>query len=293
MAQPLQQQPRLRDRPDAVGVDRDVAERGRPGHRDAQAARLARRGGRERLRRRWRPAGVAVLGPGEDVEQRGGLADGPGEDAVLHEELLAELGRVRHAAALRLEADQAAARRRDAQRAAAVVAVRERHHARGDRGCAPAGRAPGGSCRIPGVPRPLGDGQDPPLGHRRRADHDRARGTQPTDDVVVVRRAHVAHERGAARQAQPGDRPVRLHRDRDPRQRPGIARRDLGGRGARARVVDLDERTEVRVERLDPRERELDELEGRHVSCADETGELGRRSGQQIVAGHAAHPTGQ
>ena len=157
----------------------------------------------------------------------------------------------------------------------------------------PPDEPPGVRAGSQGFARPLGDGQDPPLGHRRRADDDRARGTQPADDVVVVRRAHVAHERGAARQAQPGDRPVRLHRDRDPRQRPGIARRDLGGRGPRARVVDLDERTEVRVERLDPRQRELDELEGRHVSCADETGELGRRSGQQIVAGHAAHPTGQ
>ena len=53
VAQPLQQQPRLRDRPDAVGVDRDVAERGRPA-----SSRCA--GGPARAPRRPRTAPAAV-----------------------------------------------------------------------------------------------------------------------------------------------------------------------------------------------------------------------------------------
>ena len=178
---------RARRRGSSVGVERRERR-----DADPQPARLARRRRARTARRRRRPRRVAGLGAGEDVEQQRRLAHGARQDAVLQEEALAGVGRQRDAPARRLEADEAAAGGRDAQRAAAVVAVGDRDHAGGDGGRRAAGRAAGRALEVPRVARRaeaprLGDRQDPPLRQRRRADDDEARVAQPAHDAVVVR----------------------------------------------------------------------------------------------------------
>jgi hypothetical protein len=152
--------------------------RGRPA--DPQPARLARGRCREGLGRRWRPGGVARLVAGQHVEQRRGVRHRVREHAVLDEEVVALVGPARDAPAAGLQAHEAAARGRDADRAAAVAAVRERHHAGRHRGRGAAGGAPRRALGVPRIagrpeaPR-LGDRQDPELGQVGLADDDEAR----------------------------------------------------------------------------------------------------------------------
>ena len=81
---------------------------GRPGSRAARCRRRARAAAAPRRRRRAR-------GPASTSSSSAVSRDRAREDAVLDEELLAQLRRQRDAAALRLEADEPAAGRRDAQ----------------------------------------------------------------------------------------------------------------------------------------------------------------------------------
>ena len=170
----------------AIGACVVTPIRSRPGSRAAASANGSAR--------RRRPRRVARLGAGEDVEQQRRLAHRARQDAVADEEVLAGVRRGRDAAALGLQADEAAARGRDAQRAAAVVAVGERHHRRRDGGRRAARRAARRALEVPRVARRpaaarLGHRQDAPLGQRRRADDDEPGRAQPRDDVVVVARA--------------------------------------------------------------------------------------------------------
>ena len=167
---------------DARGVDRAV-ERGLRRDRDAQAAGVRPSPGRRRAGRARGPPGVAELGAGEDVEDLRGLGDRARQHAVDDEEQAAGLGAERDPAALGLEPDEPAAGGRDPDRAAAVVAVRDRHHAGGDRRGGAAGGAARRPRRVPRVARRaeaarLGHRQDPELGQRRRPDEDEARGLQ-------------------------------------------------------------------------------------------------------------------
>ena len=128
------------------GVDPDPdAQRARVGVHDARVRAVGRRG-------RVRIAGHLA---GEHVEDRGGVAHRPGHDVAGHEPVphLAVLGAERHAAARRLEPDEAALARRDADRSAAVARVRDRHHARRDRSRRSAARAPDAARRVPRVVR--------------------------------------------------------------------------------------------------------------------------------------------
>ena len=142
VAERLQQRRGVLDGLDRDRVDRRVGHRRERRHRDPQLGRRApgaRR--RERLGRRRRPGHVAQLDAGEDVEHLGGLAHAARQDAVLDQEGVPDLGRHRDAPALGLEPDQAAAGRRDPDRAAAVVGVGDRDHPRRDRRRRPARRA--------------------------------------------------------------------------------------------------------------------------------------------------------
>ena len=104
-------------------------------------------------------------------------------------------GPARDAPAARLEADEPAAGGGDADRAAAVVAVRHRQHARrpprrpsrrrSRRACA---RGPTGCGSAPRVAR-LGGRQDPELRHVRGADDDEAGVAQAPHQVGAVARA--------------------------------------------------------------------------------------------------------
>jgi hypothetical protein len=117
----------------ALRIDVDV-ERVGGRHRHAQPAGVAPHRRRVRLDRPRRPGGIPDLVAGEHVEQRSGFYDRAREHALAAEIRVAQVGPARDASAARLEPDQPATGRRDPQRAAAVVAVRDRQHARRHRG---------------------------------------------------------------------------------------------------------------------------------------------------------------
>ena len=79
---------------------------------------------------------------------------------------------VRHAAHLRLDAEDAAERRRDANRAAAVAAQRDRAEARRDGRRRAAARSARRARQIPGIVR---GSEDAVLGHRDEAELRRVR----------------------------------------------------------------------------------------------------------------------
>ena len=226
---------------------------------------------RERFGRRGIHAASPSLVAGEHVEQLRGVGDRARQHAIEHERRGAEIRCGGDAVTLRLQADQPAAGRGDAQRAAAVVAVGDRHHAGGDRrrGAAggPARRARG----IPGIASGavharLGDRQDPVLRELRRADDDEPR--RAAGARRCGRRGdEVAHQRAALGQQQPRHRAVVLDRDRHTGERALVAGGDRVGGGERAVAVDLDEGAESRVERLDPRERLAHQLARRELAA--------------------------
>ena len=158
-----------------VGIDRHRRRRLRR-HRDPQASRLLVGFGEERPLRRRRDVEVARLVAAHHVEERRRIAHGardrPGR---------AEPERARHerrggdAPARRLDAEEPAARRRDADRAAAVAAVRDRREPGCDRGGGAAARAAGRARRVPrvaavAVQLRLGHRDRPELGRVRLAD---------------------------------------------------------------------------------------------------------------------------
>ena len=219
--------------------------------RDAQRRRARARGERERLGRRREPGGVAGHVAGEQVEQLRGLGDRARQHAVDDERRGAEVGRRRDAVALRLQADQPAARGRDPQRAAAVVAVGERDHAGRDRGRRAAGRAARRARRGPTGCAPgrrargSVTGQDPELGELRRADDHEAGGAQA---------ARPRCGRSGATKSRISAQPCVRRRPRaarlfliaigTPANGRGSPGRDRGRRGERALGVDLDEGAE-------------------------------------------------
>ena len=138
---------------------------------DPELGRGAGGQGRERLGRRERVVPGQRIGPADDVEHGRGVGDRPAHDAAGGQALEA-VRAARHPVAARLEPDQAAARRRDADRPAAVARVRDRGHARGDGG----GRATARPARgVVGVPRVPGDAQRVALGEGHRAELGRRR----------------------------------------------------------------------------------------------------------------------
>ena len=151
----------------------------------------------------------------------------------------------------RLEADDAAPRRRDAHRAAHVAALGERHAARRDRGAAAARRAAG---RAVEVVRVAGDAPQRAVGlqrvgelrRRRLADDDGAGPAQGGDDVGVAVGHPVLEGVRAERRAVAGDRRGVLDRDGHAVQHAErVAAGDAPARPASAashRLVDPDRR---------------------------------------------------
>ena len=150
--------------------------------------------------------GVAELGTADPVEGGGGVAHRPREHAV-HAEPAAVLAGEwphRHPSPARLEPDEAAARRRDAQRATAVVAVGDGDDAGGDGGGGPARRPAGRAVERPGVAgRAVRDrlGRDggPELGGVGASEADQPERPQAGGEVGVLRGppVEVAEEGGA------------------------------------------------------------------------------------------------
>jgi hypothetical protein len=248
-------------------------------------------GAREGLGGRGSPRAVAGLVAGEEVERAGGVLDRARQHAIDGQEALGDLGREGDPVALRLEADEPTAGGGDAGRAAAVVAVRDRDHARGDRRRGAARRAAARARRIPRVARGaealgVGPRQDPPLRERRGPDDHEAGVPEPPHHVVVVRCLPVAEQLGAEGQALAGDRAVVLDRDRHAREGPLVAGRNRVGGGQRVVVEDVDERVELGIEGIDAVERGLDELARGELAGAHQLRELGRRAKEEV--GHGA-----
>ena len=236
------------------------------------------------------------LGAGEDVEQLGGLADGPGHDAVGDEERAPTSGRpARHrprwglsptrpqqAAGIRMEPPPSLAWAIGTMPAARpprpTRPTSRRACARGPRGCASApkrlvsvtGRIPySGSVVVPTTMNPA---------------------SRRPRDVVVVRREEVAEEVGRERQALALHRRVVLDGDRHAGERPRVAGADRVGGGQRLVGEDVDERVELRVELLDAVERRLHELArrprpSRMSPASSSTGRNSRDCGGTCVSG--------
>ncbi len=107
----------------------------------------------ERALRRRRHVGIARLGARRAIEHESRVAHAAAHHMPDRQPApaLARVGRERHARPRRLETEQPALRRRDADRAAAVGGVRHRQHAGDDRRRGPARRAAGRMLEVPRV----------------------------------------------------------------------------------------------------------------------------------------------
>ncbi len=146
--------------------------------------------------------------------------------------------------------------RRDADRAAAVGAVRERQHAGGDRRRGAARRAAGRARRVPrvaarAVQLGLGDAVIPNSGVFDLAEHDEAGVLHPPHDRRVVRRDVVGERARRERRAHAGRLRQVLDQHRHARERPG--RRRAIARACSKTVGDKE--VQLGVRRLDPRDR--------------------------------------
>src|SRR5664279_3841036 len=121
--------------------------------------------GERALRYRGVPPGIRV-GGADDVEDGSGVGHRPAEGPLGDHSLPSRKGGG-HPTATRLEADQAAARRRYPDRAATVAGVGHGEHAGGHRGAGTPARSPGGVSR---VPRISGDPEPLVLGHGDRSE---------------------------------------------------------------------------------------------------------------------------
>ena len=132
------------------GVDR-LAPRVVIKNADAQPPRVGAELVDVRTCRRWRDDRVADAGAERRVEQRGRVTNGAA-DAVLDRQAGLVADRTQRDATLaRLEPDEPATRRRDADRTAAVTRVSERHHPRRDGGGRTAARTAGRSRGVPWI----------------------------------------------------------------------------------------------------------------------------------------------
>ena len=243
------------------------------------------------------PSGVDGPVAREHVERERGVAHRAGEHAVDAEALeRGQLGPERDAEAGRLEADDAAAGGRDADRAAGVVAVRHRDHAGRDGGGAAAGGAAGDQLRVPRVARRavalgLGDGPHPPLGRVRLADHDRAGRAQPRHR----RRVDVGRPVAERRLALVGAQALREHdqvldRDRHAGERARVAG-PIASASARARSGQVSTNALSPGScALDRGERGVDQLARAQPALADERGLLGGAARERVEAHRRSLP---
>ncbi len=235
------------------------------------------------LGRRGR-VGVARGRAGDGVEQGRRVADRP-RDGELRDHPGHRVARQRPLGdplARRLEADEAAVAGRDPDRSAAVVRVRDRDHPGGDRRGGAAARAAGGVVEVPGVAggavrARLRGRQDAELGDVGLADRHEAGVAEPHAEEGVDRGAEVdvlEHLRAQVVRLAGQRRADVLEQERDAAER---TVRQRVARRLSALVEELmDDRVELRVERLDAPDRLLDQLLGRDVAVADELGLRGR-----------------
>ena len=187
-------------------------------------------------------------------------------------------------------ADQAVAARRDADRAAAVVGVRDRDDAGGDRRRRAAARSAGAAPAHPGIVNRavedgLGGGVVAELGRLGGADQDQAGAAEARHQLGVVREDDAAREAAAEVERDPGGVADQLlDHERHAAERPvGDAGRDLLG----ARVGEhLEHGVESGVDAGDAVERRLPQLGGGRFLLADQLGEAERVVLRVFVESH-------
>ena len=275
VAQRREQPGRVPDGASASRIDRDAVERwrGRPG--DPQPARVAAHLLGERTLGHRRDRRVAGHPPGGDVEDRRAVPNRTSQD-VLHRDAAQHVagGRPRVAAARGLEAHEPAARRRNPNRARAVVAVRGRHHAARDGRPRAAGRSARRSAVIPRIPRRAPQhrfsGRMVAELRRRRLAEDHETSRTVAASQLRIGRRHLRSE---------GSRPLRL--DRPTKRRAEILqqKRHATKRAVRQARVDLGQRpveepgddgVQRGIDVLDARDRRLDELARRRIAVPNE-----------------------
>ena len=201
-------------------------------------------------------------GPGVDVvTSRNNAASstvraiGPLTDSPHH---ASSCGCQRHPIALRLDTEQTAPRRRDADRAGAVGAQRQRRQAGGDRGTAAAAAATRGERGVPRVAgraerQRFGERPDHQLRHGGLAEDHRTGGAQSAHHLGVVDRGG-RHARCCRRWSLPRDVDVVLDRDRHAEQRQPLTGVEAVLRG-RASWRAVGEHDAVGAQLADPAER--------------------------------------
>ena len=254
----------------AVGSASRNPTRSRPGSMPTSAANGAAWCRRtRRADRAWRTG---------DVEHRGGVAHGARHDVLADEEVgdLVEVGTAGDTPAGRLEAHEAAARCRDADRSAAVVGVRDRDHAARDRGSRSAARPTGRVAELPRVVRGsvgvrLGGGQEPDLGGVGPAEHDEAGVDEPLRERIGAGRVmvRVTEEPHALVEGLAGHLGAQvLQQHRHPTE--GAVGERAGGLVPGPLEAIAHHRVELRVHRLDPRDRLVHQLGRRRLAAPDQ-----------------------
>ena len=196
---------------------------------------------------------------------------------------LAGVGRERHARPRRLETEQPALRRRDADRSAAVGGVRHRQHAGDDRRGRPAGRATGRMLEVPRVAAGPVQARlrvrvQPEL-RRRAAAHDHQPGLLAARHVGAVVVGDIVGKQAAAepcRLALLEERQV-LDQVRHAPQRRILRpiRRRRVRRFTRPLVLLVHDGVDGGVDLLGARDRRLQHLPCRHLAPGDQPGKRG------------------
>ena len=219
-------------------------------------------------------------------------AIGPLTEVVSHR---LSVGQDGHPAERGPQADDAAERRRVAQRAAHVGAVGERDHAGGQGGRSPAGGAARGTGRVGRVPggaedRVEGVGPGGELGHVGLAEDDDARAPDPFHDEVVGVGHVVGEQRRAVRRPPARDVVGVLEGVRQAVQRPdrctgGEVLVGRGRAGPGPLLVEADDRVELGVALGDPGQVQVEQLARRDPAAPDG----GRQLAGGRVDGEVAH----
>ena len=245
------------------------AMRSRPGRR-------ADLGG-ERARGRRCPVRRRRLGTGDRVEQGGAVAHAA-RDRVRDGEAAPELRAVGpdgRSPARRLDPEQAATGGGDADRPAAVVGVRHRDDAGGDRRARAAAGAARGHLRVPRVARGteqlrFAEWEDAELGQVRLAEDDGARAAEAFDERGVAGRFEVRQEPAAGGVRHARDGGVEILEQQGHAAKRGIRRRQRGGVAPGLLVHPGDDGVDARIDALGARDRFLQQLGGRHLAAMDE-----------------------